>query len=63
MLQMVLIGPLDAVQQRFKLVRLGAVVDDIGAHSVGRETDVVEHLAGATRMLHAELERIHLPVA
>eukprot|EP00959_Pyramimonas_sp_CCMP1952_P217227 4543223-Pyramimonas_sp.AAC.1 len=62
MLQLILLGPADKVAAAYQHVSLGVVVDDFGAHRVGREQDVVEDLAGATTMLHAELEKVHLVV-
>ena len=64
MLQLVLLQPVDAVHAKYQnLVRLGVVVDDFGLHQVGRDTDILEQLSGATRLMHAELEKVFLPVA
>eukprot|EP00959_Pyramimonas_sp_CCMP1952_P010299 215616-Pyramimonas_sp.AAC.1 len=62
MLQLILLGPADKVVAAYQHVSLGVVVDDFGAHRVGRAQGVVEDLAGATAMLHAELKEVHLVV-
>eukprot|EP00959_Pyramimonas_sp_CCMP1952_P014569 308676-Pyramimonas_sp.AAC.1 len=62
MLQLILIGPADKGVAAYQHVELGVVADDIGAHRVGGERDVVEDLAGATALLNAELQKVNLVV-
>eukprot|EP00959_Pyramimonas_sp_CCMP1952_P155301 3249322-Pyramimonas_sp.AAC.1 len=63
MLQLVLLSPLDAVQAAFPHMHLGNVVDDFGLQRLGREEDVAAELAGATRLLHSQLNNVSLPIA
>ena len=63
MLQLILLGPLDAANDKFPTVPLSVKVDDVGLVRWGAEQRVVSDSVGAGELLHLKKSAMDLRFA